>query len=64
MITVSQAGDDTYAAANTVSKTLSITKTAQFITFEDISTKTFGGAPFALTGSSSVRTGCRLQFNE
>jgi ELWxxDGT repeat protein len=61
MITVSQAGDDTYAAASIVSKTLSITKTTQFITFEDISTKTFGGAPFAIAGVSSA--GLDVVFN-
>ena len=52
-ITASQAGDDDYNAAASMPQTLTVGKSAQTITFEALSAKTYGDAPFALSGTAS-----------
>ena len=50
-ITASQAGNDNYSAALDVQQTLTIEKASQAITFEALTDKTFGDAPFDLTAT-------------
>ncbi|MEM7296960.1 MAG: T9SS type A sorting domain-containing protein, partial [Bacteroidota bacterium] len=61
-ITVSQAGNDNYnEASESISFTVSdASKQDQSITFDEISDKVFGDAPFALTGTAS--SGLAIQF--
>lgn len=52
-IIASQAGDAYRYAATEVSQTLTVNKAAQAITFNSLSTKTYGDAPFSLTKVSN-----------
>lgn len=52
-IIASQAGDDDYLAATTVTRTLRVNKIAQTISFPDLPRKTFGDLPFTLPEKSS-----------
>ncbi len=52
-IIASQAGDDDYLAATTVTRTLRVNKIAQTISFDAPPRKTFGDLPFALPEKSS-----------
>jgi hypothetical protein len=52
-ITAMQAGNASYSAAPNVPQTLSVAPAAQTITFAALPAKTFGNAPFALTGTAS-----------
>ncbi|HZY78000.1 MAG TPA: choice-of-anchor tandem repeat GloVer-containing protein, partial [Cyclobacteriaceae bacterium] len=52
-ITASQPGNNDFYPAAPVERTLTVTKGTQTITFAEISTKTLGDAPFAITASSS-----------
>lgn len=52
-IIASQAGDDDYLAAATVTRTLRVNKIAQTISFPDLPRKTFGDLPFTLPEKSS-----------
>ncbi|MBV1922379.1 MAG: filamentous hemagglutinin N-terminal domain-containing protein, partial [Pseudomonadales bacterium] len=52
-ITASQAGDTDYNAAANVIQGLSVGKASQTTTFGPLISKTFGDAPFALTGTAS-----------
>ena len=52
-IIASQAGNTNYAAATPVIQVLTVLPKAQTITFNSISTKTFGNAPFNLTATAS-----------
>ncbi len=55
MVTIeaAQAGSDNYTAAAAVTRSFAVNKAAQTITFNAISNKTFGDAPFALLATSS-----------
>jgi hypothetical protein len=53
IITAHQAGNREYQAAANVSRTLTINKAAQTITFAPLPIKTFGDADFALSAMSS-----------
>lgn len=53
IITVSQPGSDSYAAALPVARSFTIGKVAQTITFNELPTRTFGDAPFALTAATT-----------
>ena len=55
-ITASQAGDSNYNAATPVSRTLTVNKGNQTITFPVIATKTFGDANFSLGVTSNNNT--------
>ncbi|WP_193323842.1 endonuclease, partial [Marinifilum sp. N1E240] len=52
-VEASQAGNDTYAAAEAKSRTFTVSKAAQLITFDAIADKVYGDAPFTLVASSS-----------
>ncbi|MFH0921115.1 MAG: hypothetical protein V1913_12225 [Fibrobacterota bacterium] len=52
-ITARQAGDATWAAADSVPQSLTVTGTPQTITFGALADKTYGDAPFKLSGSAS-----------
>ncbi len=52
-ITASQAGDGTYAAAPSVDQTLTVAKANQTITFNVLTGKTYGDAPFGLGASTT-----------
>lgn len=52
-ITASQSGDSNRNAAADVQQILTVNKSDQTITFAALPAKTFGDAPFALTGTSS-----------
>lgn len=52
-ITASQTGNDTYSEAADVTQTLTIYKKPQTISFESVSSKTFGDDSFELVASSS-----------
>jgi subtilisin family serine protease len=52
-LTASQAGDSTYSAAATVSRTFAIAKASQAIVFGALPAKTFGDADFALTATAT-----------
>ncbi|MFH6985602.1 cadherin domain-containing protein [Marinoscillum luteum] len=52
-ITASHGGDDNYAAAGSVTQTLTIGKASQSITFSTLEDKTFGDAAFDLTATAS-----------
>lgn len=53
IITASQAGNGTYNVAPSIDQTLTITKATQTITFNALSSKTFGDENFALTATAS-----------
>jgi uncharacterized repeat protein (TIGR03803 family) len=53
IITSSQAGNTTYSAAPDVPQSLTVNKGNQTITFDALSSKTFGDTPFTLTGTAS-----------
>jgi hypothetical protein len=53
IITAHQAGNKLYNAAANVSRTLTINKAAQTITFAPLPVKTFGNADFALSAAAS-----------
>ncbi|MPQ48965.1 T9SS type A sorting domain-containing protein, partial [Marinifilum sp. N1E240] len=52
-VEATQAGNDTYAVAESVSRTFKVAKAAQVITFDAIADKVYGDAPFTLLASSS-----------
>ncbi|MDN4165110.1 Ig-like domain-containing protein [Cytophagales bacterium LB-30] len=52
-ITASQAGDADYEAAASVGQVLTVNKATQSITFNALSTKTFGDAAFGLSATAS-----------
>lgn len=52
-IIASQAGNDDYLAAPTVTRTLTVNKRTQTITFEELPVKTYEDIPFTLTASSN-----------
>ncbi|HEX7310867.1 MAG TPA: Calx-beta domain-containing protein [Gaiellaceae bacterium] len=52
-VTASQAGDATYNAATSVSRTFSIAKASQTISFGALSNKTLGDADFAVSATAS-----------
>jgi hypothetical protein len=52
-ITVTQAGDATYSAADPVSVTFVITKASQKLSVADVGSRAFGSDPIPLQGSSS-----------
>ena len=52
-ITASQAGDTNYNAASNIIQALTVLKADQTTTFAALPSKTFGDAPFPLTGTSS-----------
>ncbi len=53
VITASQAGNINYAAASDMSRTLTVAKASQTITFADLPSKKVGDAPFNLSATSS-----------
>lgn len=53
IVTASQIGNATYAAAPAVPQALTISKANQTISFGALPTKTFGDAPFALSATST-----------
>jgi sugar lactone lactonase YvrE len=59
-ITASQPGGGGYPAATSVSRTLSIAKASQTITFATLANKTYGGPDFALSASAS--SGLAISF--
>jgi sugar lactone lactonase YvrE len=52
-IRASQTGNDNYAAAPAVEQTFEVAKASQSITFGPLGDRTFGDAPFQLSGSAS-----------
>ncbi|MCH8515017.1 MAG: BspA family leucine-rich repeat surface protein, partial [Cyclobacteriaceae bacterium] len=52
-ITASQEGNNIFAAAEPVTRVLTVEKLSQTITFAELSSKTFGDASFELTATSS-----------
>ena len=52
-IVASQAGSNDYLAAATVTRTLTVNKRAQTITFEELPAKTYEDLPFTLSATSS-----------
>ncbi len=60
-ITASQAGDTDYNAAANVIQGLSVGKASQTTTFGALVSKTFGDAPFSLTGTTS--SGLTLNYS-
>jgi len=56
-ITASQSGNGNYNAANSVPRSLTVNKANQTITFNTLAAKTFGDAPFNLSGTSSSGLG-------
>ncbi len=50
VITATQDGDDYYLGTPVVEQTLTVNPTTQTITFDSLATKTYGDAPFDLTG--------------
>jgi hypothetical protein len=52
-ITAKQAGNNSYNPAVDVAQSLTVNKASQTITFAALSNKTFGDAPFTLSGTSS-----------
>ncbi len=53
IIRASQSGNASFAAANPIDQTLTVTQSSQTITFETLANKTFGDAPFSLNAMSS-----------
>lgn len=62
-ITASQAGNASYNAATEISKTLTVRKLTQTITFPPIPYKTYGDAPFALTATASSGLPVTFEYN-
>ncbi len=60
IVTASQAGNTTYEAARTVSRTINITKSQQTITFPVIPNKTIGDADF--TTGATVNSGLPISY--
>jgi uncharacterized repeat protein (TIGR03803 family) len=52
-VTATQTGNANYNAAAPITRTLTVNKAAQTITFAAISAKTFGGVPFTLTATTT-----------
>jgi hypothetical protein len=52
-ITASQSGNNNYNPATDVTQSLTVNKASQSITFTTLTSKTFGDAPFVLSGTSS-----------
>ncbi|MEI6394646.1 MAG: MBG domain-containing protein, partial [Verrucomicrobiota bacterium] len=52
-VAASQPGNGTYNAASPVNQSFTVTLAPQAITFGSLAAKTYGDAPFALTGSAS-----------
>ncbi len=52
-ITARQSGNSTYNAATDVAQTLTVSKASQTITFDALSSKTYGDGPFSITSTSS-----------
>ena len=52
-VVASQTGDENYNEADPASRTFTVSKAAQVITFDVISDKVYGDAPFTLVASSS-----------
>ena len=53
VITASQAGNETWNPATDVTQSLTVEKASQTITFGALANKTYGDAPFTLTGTAS-----------
>jgi len=53
VITAEQAGNKNYNSATPITRTLTINKATQFINFGTLPTKTYGDAPFALSGNAT-----------
>ena len=52
-VRVSQAGNATYAAATPVDRSFNVTKAAQTLTFNTLSAKIYGDAPFTVSATAS-----------